>query len=436
MTHSNTREARGAYARPEALAILACLALFALMPEARRLVDWRSGFAAISAVSIIPLAALIVPLGILAYGGRIARIDRPLTIIAWLWFGGFTCALAVGIASGNAILSVFYTYAEFCLPAAFGLWVASLDIDRSELFEAVARFLLALATPISLYGMLQFAAPPAWDVAWMQHVRLDSIGIPAPFQVRPFSTLNGPGILADFLSLTILLNLPRLRRPSGLLLLQFAICGGALALTLVRVDWLTLVLGIACYFALSPNRSSNLLALGACVLAFFLVTAALPRVLGADNLGSGLAARLSTLTELDSDTSYLVRAQYYGEPLAEAAENPAGTGLGIIGTAAKLGDRGTPKAFDNGYVARLTEMGWFGTACYLAATFGAFAFVLARRSAVPGPIIAAVAAVQLALIASDFSTDHHLGLDGMFFWLSLAFVARSRGGADEIGAMK
>ena len=202
----------------------------------------------------------------------------------------------------------------------------------------------------------------------------------------------------------------------------------------MRADWLTLALGIACYFALSPNRSQNLMALGAAVLAFILVTTTLPNVLGADNLGTGLIARLSTLTELDSDTSYLVRAQYYGEPLAEAAQNPAGTGLGVIGTAAKLGDKGRTKDFDNGYVARLTEMGWFGTACYLAATFGAFALVIARRSARPAPIVAAVAAVQLALIASDLSSDHHLALNGVFFWLSLAFVARSRHGADGVDA--
>jgi hypothetical protein len=76
-------------------------------------------------------------------------------------------------------------------------------------------------------------------------------------------------------------------------------------------------------------------------------------------------------------------------------------------------------------------MGWFGAACYLTGTLGALAFVFARRATGSGPLIAAVAAVQLALIISDLSTDHHLAIDGVFFWLSLAFVARSpdqRGG--------
>jgi hypothetical protein len=421
MTRSITREAPGETIRP-LIVILAILALWALVPEVRRLVDWRAGFAAVSVVSIVPLAALVVPLLGLTYGGGLSRIDPRLLLIAWVWFGGFTAALAIGIASGNSAAAALYSYAEFCLPAAFGLWVASQRVDRENLFDAIARFLIVLATPISLYALIQFALAPAWDVAWMEHVRMTSIGLPAPYQFRPFSTLNSPGTFADFLLAVILFNLPRLRERRPVLMVQIALCSAALALTLVRSDWIALAVGVACFLALSPNRRSNLFAFTFAAAAVISLTLALPSLLGSTSFGATLSTRLSSFGELGVDASYAERAGYYGAPLVEAALTPQGSGLGVIGTAAKLGDTGTTRYFDNGYIARLTEMGWFGTACYLAGTFGALAFVLSLRRTGPASIVAAVAGIQLALLFSDASSDHHLALSGLIFWLSLALV--------------
>jgi hypothetical protein len=418
MTHSNTPAFNSAQTRPATLGILAILALWALMPEARRLVDWRAGFAAVSVLSVVPLLALLAPLVALIFGSGLARIDRRLLAIAWVWFGGFTSALAVALASGNETSAALYSYASFCLPAGFGLWVASLDIERSALFEIVTRFLLALATPLALYAMFQLAYPPAWDVAWMRQVRLGSIGLPLPFVFRPFSTLNAPAVFADFLVATILLNLPRLRNASALTLLQVALCGAALALSMMRSGWVALAVGIICFLGLSANRLANLTTFSLVLVFFTALTT------GASSFGGGLGARLSTFTKLDSDVSYVERAHYYGEPLFEAAGTPQGAGLGVVGTAAKLGPTGSAYAFDNGYIARLTEMGWFGSACYLLVTFGALAFVLSRRTTAGSGVVAAVAAIQLALIAADVSWDSHSALCGVVFWLSLGLVSR------------
>jgi len=69
-------------------------------------------------------------------------------------------------------------------------------------------------------------------------------------------------------------------------------------------------------------------------------------------------------------------------------------------------------------------MGWFGSACYLLVTFGALAFVLSRRTTAGSGVVAAVAAIQLALIAADVSWDSHSALCGVVFWLSLGLVSR------------
>jgi hypothetical protein len=424
MTHSNTPELGAGRTRPAVLGILAVLTLWALVPEVRRLIDWRSGFAAVSIVSVVPLAALLVPLVPLVYSGALKRVDSRLLALAWVWFGGFTAAFVVALLAGTDIAAAAYAYAEFCLPAAFGVWVASLDIDRAVLARTIARFLLVLAMPLSFYAMAQLAQPPAWDVAWMRNANLVSIGIPLPFQFRVFSTLNSPGLFADFLVITILFNLPLLRKPRPLQLLAVAICAAGLALTMVRSDWLALVLGIGAYLALSPNRLATFTRFGVSLLAILALGSALPAIVDASSFAEPLGSRLSTFASLGSDTSYLDRSNYLGAPLSDALHTPQGSGLGVLGTAAKLTDRGTTKDFDNGYIARLTEMGWFGTACYLLATLGAFAFVVGRRSAGLAGVVPAVAAVQLALIGLDFSSDHHSALSGVFFWLSLALVTR------------
>jgi hypothetical protein len=303
--------------------------------------------------------------------------------------------------------------------------VASLDLELGTVFGIIARFFLALASLIAVYAMVQLAYPPAWDVAWMLHANIGSIGPPLPFLFRPFSTLNAPGPFADFLVSAILFNMPRFRQLTPAALFQVAICGAALVLTLVRSNWIALALGVACFLTLSPNRRANFASFGVVATSLLGITLALHSILGSNSLSGGsLGTRFLSLTQLESDKSYVERASYLGEPLIEAVRNPQGSGLGTLGMAAKLGAAATPKAFDNGYIARLTEMGWFGTVCYLLATFGALALVLGRRRDGPPGIVPAIAAVQFTLIALDVSSDHHSAFAGVVFWLSLALVRR------------
>ena len=142
--------------------VVAIFALWSLAPGFRRLVDWKSGFSAISLLSILPLASIVPALISLIYRpGRLARIDPRLLMLAWAWFGGFTFALAITVATHAApVAAAAYTFSDFCLPAAFGLWVASIDVPLRELYDRVASFMLWLITPLSIYGAFQFVAPP------------------------------------------------------------------------------------------------------------------------------------------------------------------------------------------------------------------------------------------------------------------------------------
>ena len=406
--------------------MLLCWAIF---PEIRRLIDWKIGFNSISIISVVPLVAL-VPFAIpLVYTKRFARLDPGLQKCAWLWFGGFAFSLVVAFAQFN-FFGGAYAFAEFCLPAVFGIWLATTsDVPPQVSYEKIATFCLWLGTALAAYGVIQFVVAPAWDMEWLKATNLISIGFPEAFMFRPFSTLNSPGLFGDFLTFTFLLNLPRLRKPSLPRLAQAAFILGVVILTMVRSDWVAAACGMLAFVVLSPDRLRNLMIFAGVGIVCTVLFANASSLLGSSDAGNSLSARFETFTNLGSDASYADRQTYFGETLTDAERNPLGSGLGVVGTAAKLSGTGDTKDFDNGYIARFTEMGYFGTACYLAAVFGVTIVGLRRWSALSGPserdarsMAAGAIAVQVALIFLDISSDHHNALPGLFFWLSMAIM--------------
>ena len=246
------------------LPVVVVLGLWAVMPGVRRLFDWKLGFASVSVLSIVPLLALIPAVVALIYRGQLRRVDRRLLACAWLWTGGFGVAFLVGAMTSGSPFAAAYSLVQFLLPMAFGLWVSTLNVATGELYDRVASAMLWLSTPLCLYAALQFVAPPPWDVAWMMNANIASIGRPSPYQLRPFSLLNSPGIFADFLDVAIALNLPRLLSSrSTLRIAQFALCIAALALTMVQTGWLGFAVGVVTYLVLVPHRARNLAVLGA-----------------------------------------------------------------------------------------------------------------------------------------------------------------------------
>lgn len=423
------RDAQATSARRYLVVLAVIFATWAIAPELRRLLDWRVGFERISIVSVLPVLALALPVVPLLYGGRLRRVAFPLLALAWIWVGAFVYSLAIAIPTGNALPGI-YAFARFVLPMTFGLWVATHDeLPLLAMWDRLANILLWLAAGASVYGVYQFVALPPWDLQWMLNVHLPSIGPAAPYQFRIFGPLNSPGPFGDFLIFALLFNLPRLRQPRPLVIAQVAVVIGALALSLVRSDWIALAVGSLCYVWLSPYRLRNIAVIStvATIGAVLIFNASM--LLGSTEAGNAISSRFNTFNDLNADDSYNVRLQYFGEALQSAAQNPLGEGLGVIGIAGRLGSGGTIYVFDNGYIARFTEMGYFGTACYLIALITALVMAYVRWRAFKraelhdeAMLAAAVVAIQVALIVLDLSDDHHTGYAGMFFWLSLALI--------------
>lgn len=406
----------------------AVLVLWALVPELRRVIDWKSSFSSVSLVSIVPLLSLLPAAAAFFYTARAAKLQRPFVVAAWMWCGAFGYAYAIGLATGNAAAAT-YTLLGFILPMFFGMYVATMDVPIDVAYERIASFALALSVPVALYAFFQYAFPPPWDLYWIQQANLVNVGTAAAFAFRPFATLNGPGPFADFLALVLVLNLPRLRAANVLRLSAIALNVAALALTLVRADWLALALAVLVFVALGPRKFRNLSFIGVAAIALALFGSNAAALLGNSPAGIQLQSRFESLNTITTDSSFLDRQLLFGNALSTALAEPTGEGLGVTGTAAKLGARGATADFDNGYIARLTEMGYFGTLVYLLTIVLMLAYSIGRwraanraKDLTAASIVSAAIAIQVALVFLDVSGDHHAQLSGIFFWLSYAFV--------------
>jgi putative inorganic carbon (HCO3(-)) transporter len=405
------------------------LTLWVLIPELRRLVDWQVGFNSLPVINLIPIIAL-VPLFFIFPRRKNMTFSRDFMLVTCLWLVAFGYSLLVAFLSGG-LLSAVYAFALFCLPLLVGMW---LGVVRPAVSRRIfARFVSAaivLGALTSAYGIFQFVAPPAWDVAWVINSGLGSIGQPYPFCLRIFGTMNSPGVLGDFLAVVIVLTVHRLRGRSLWLIVPLLICTAALTLTFDRTAWLETALGLVVYIVLSPRRLPAVGSIGVTVLLTLGLALNLSLITGDPTSNTQLLSRLGTLNDLQNDSSAADREQETSTALREALSEPLGQGLGTVGTATKLSAAGSTTVLDNGYLMRFLEMGVFGVLCFLAAVIGGCVLAFNRlraayaaRDETAAAFIATSLAIQVAFIGAELSGDHHSALMGIVFWLVIGFAS-------------
>src|SRR6185312_15877863 len=159
-----------------------------------------------------------------------------------------------------------------------------------------------------------------------QNIHMGSLGLPLPFQIRVFGTMNSPASLAYYLEALILITLT-LRSP--IRWLNVALGSTALAVTLVRSAWLGLAAGLVLLLAMAPLRvrAALMVALGATVLMS-------PVMLSNPRIEKYVADRFATLADVGQDKSFSDRFAGYADAWQELSARPLGEGLGIANVAA------------------------------------------------------------------------------------------------------
>src|SRR5262249_43427093 len=139
----------------------------------------------------------------------------------------------------------------WAVPPIFALFLFGERRDYEAIYKAFERTIVAGLFVIGTYGIYQFFFLPEWDAQWMVQSDLQSIGLPEPFQVRVFSTLNSPQVFAAFCAAGLLIALR-----SSLKIRYLAIPVGfiSLILSLSRTAWMGLSAGIIYLFCMMGNR--------------------------------------------------------------------------------------------------------------------------------------------------------------------------------------
>jgi hypothetical protein len=391
--------------------------LFAFSPLLRRVVDQGCGYDPSGIMLAGPLLALMVPCVDL----RRLRQGATTYYSPHILFAGCIGYAVLISAFGGAFAALPGPLLKTVAPLLYGVWVQERVAQGHDVMQPLARA-FAWVTPImGLYAMWQYSNPPEWDRLWMILSGMDSIGMPSPYQVRAFSTMNSPGSYATFAACGLMLfGFCSRRWWAALLALPVGI---GLCLSLYRTSWLALLFGVLfCVIYPATRRRSVLVGLtlfGAAVLA-----------LGSTEFGDVLSQRFDSLGALSNDGSLAARIAEFATFYARAGDFAFGDGLAAINQPDNpIGP------LDGTMMQVFVGMGLFVGSICISALLWALRRALVHISLLSGAEMVVAAAVVLGeIVQLPFAsiTDGELGF---LFWtmVGIASAQQAAGFSAEIG---
>ncbi|MBA3671940.1 MAG: hypothetical protein H0W68_07945, partial [Gemmatimonadaceae bacterium] len=288
-----------------------------LTPFVRRIFDLRYGFHPTSTLLLAPLTVTLLSVFTVIRYRRMLRasIYSPFLMA----FAALTYGYMIGVMRQSAVAATYDLLVWLC-PMFFGLHLAMNWRQFAELRQTIVASALWGLLVVSLYGIYQFVQPPVWDRAWVVSAEMASVGLPVPFVIRIFSTVNAPGPLAVLLVVSILLGLSGKQRWRFIALALGLV---ALLLTRGRAAWGALLVGGLLLQLRQPLRS-----IPRQWIALVVVVLLAAPVLTQPRFVRIVSERAATLVNLGADRSLQTRVTSSRDYLHRLTENPAGRGLG------------------------------------------------------------------------------------------------------------
>ena len=406
------------YLRSARAGLILMWVLWLVLPAVRRVLGLSEGFADADPLAAAPFAAIaIIGLAELSRAG----LNRRGVAILFLALAGFAFGAPAGVLRDPAPA----VFALFAYGSAVLAFVAGFREPR-EPTPTLLVVLVVAAVPLSLYGILQIAAPLLpWDEAWLDAVDLVSIGNKDDGTLRAFSTLNSAGTLAVVLSLAVIgfVCLRRFRPPHVAALL---VTLAGLGLTLVRSAWIALAVALLALLVTSPRRIGARVALAGAVSV-----AAVLLLFSGTQFASTIGDRAATLGDLSSDTSAQARVATPSLLVPALIREPLGVGLGAAGEASRLGSGGGLRAPDNALLSVIYQSGAVGLILVLAALVLGFASAIRnvrrRHSVTDVTVLGCLVLLGVALLAGDV----FYGVTGVMLWYLVGFAVRSDDHANQ-----
>lgn len=391
--------------------------LWALTPLVRRLADLQGGWQDPSTIILTPylvtsLCVVQMFLRVVVLRTRSLQVPAGAVVFA---------AVALGAGIGLPIGLLMFPSAaalealNWLLPPALA-WRIALLTERqlADIEHTLAATFQEIALVVGVYAVYQLVAAPVWDTDWMGNVAMNSIGRPAPFELRVFSTMHSPGVLALFVvvPLTIWLARPRM---SGV---PAACCAtAAMLMSQVRAAWLGFAIAAVLVAAGLPTR----LRLRVLMLVPLVALGLLPFT-SVPDISDVFSARLATLTEPSNDGSALSRLEGHAFALDFVADHPFGGGMGFTDPRLEefLGMR------DSVFVASFVQFGIAGGLTYVVGFCGLFVLMWEYyRRAVTSERLG-LACAGLAILSTAALGTVTAGPTGIVVWTIGGLAAANR----------
>ncbi|HKP16038.1 MAG TPA: O-antigen ligase family protein [Gemmatimonadaceae bacterium] len=389
-----------------------------LTPFLRRVFDLRFGYHPASLLLVGPVLVTAVAGFTLL---RRAHSLRGTTYVPFLLaLFALLYAYTVGLIQ-QPVVAATYDLLNWGGPLLFGLHVA-LEWRRFPRLRSVFTNVVLWGLVVtSAYGLYQFVDPPAWDRVWVYSAEMYSVGLPVPFLIRVFSTMNAPASFAAFLIFAVLVGLPA---PQRWKFLPLALGLTVLLLTKTRSAWAAFLVGALVLQLRQPLRAlpRQWIAL-AVVLLLAAPAITHPRVLKA------VSGRAATLSKLEEDRSYRERKQITNYVVQQLKRNAAGEGLGQLGSAGKLSTKGRKTsvvALDSGPLEVFSVMGWMGGALFTLAMIGILIPIVRERRARRDAVTNGAAAAVIALLTASLFGNVFNGVSGVMFWAAVGLATAGR----------
>ncbi|HNY32485.1 MAG TPA: O-antigen ligase family protein [Fibrobacteria bacterium] len=380
-----------------------------MTPFLRRIYDLNHGYHPGSMILISSYCAYpVLGLTLVRSLHKFKRLEfLPLVLGAF----GVAWAYTVGVLKSGIVPASIQLLQYSSGPFVFGyltLNAAKLEVPR------VLRWLLALGIIEAIYGIYQWISPPPWDVAWFMGVgAIVAGGIPEPFKMRTFGTLNIVSPYSYFLAYCLVLTVEfSWVVPATVLMVA------ALATTQARSAWGTVLVGWTASLIMVRLKEKSALFSGIAASVLLLITLALPF---ADRL-EAFASRINSIRNIQGDSSFQARTKLM-EVFFESGvlDPPEGTGMGATGAAAQASAKAVP-GLDNGFLQTIWIYGWIGSSFYLGGFFVAL-FAAVRKIGQMDRIHAKFAGVSLALFVANIFESSFDDMKGAMLWAAVGIAA-------------
>ncbi len=391
-------------------------ALWYLSPFLRRLVEYRIGFTPNNPMLLAAFLATGVSGWLLLT--RIRDLAQPAALPFSCALGAIAFGTVVGLTRYPA-LAVFQAVLNWVAPLCFAFFLYA-ERHRFREYQCVMEPSLLYGTLVGgAYGCYQFFFLPAWDRQWMVDLNSHPFGVPEPFQLRVFSTLNAPAVFAAYMMAGLLMLLALKGR---LRVLAAPLAFLAFIFTTSRASWIGILFGFGYLATLLPNRARLRVASGALLCVVLLMAATqLPVV---DEV---VSSRLQSFTDPKKDVSFNERIDGHMLAFEKMLTEPMGEGMGALDTDhTTTGADATIGPHDSTILEALYALGFPGSLLYLVGIVACMVRIFTRTTPVTRePFAVSLRAIFVACLVQTVLNSIFVGVFGFLTWTVIGMALAS-----------